>query len=92
MIEQLATSPAQSFLQHRAGHAGVVARQQTRGVKLNHFHVAKGEARTQCHSKSIATFIARGGVVFVHGGATACCKQHGLGLNKPVGTGTYINH
>ena len=40
-VQQIAAGAAQPFLEHRAGHARVRAREQPGGMELHHLHVAQ---------------------------------------------------
>ena len=40
MVQKLPARAAQALFQYRARHPGVIARQESSGVKLHHFHVA----------------------------------------------------
>ena len=92
MADQMAAGTAQPFLQHGSGHSGVITRQQARGVKLHHFHVAQRKARAQGHGQPVHRLVAGRRVILIHGWATAGGHQHGFGAHEPKPARAHIDH
>ena len=90
-VEQMAASAAQAFLQHRAGHARVLAAEQTGRVELHHFHVAQRQALSQRHRKAVHRLVAGRRVVAVHGRAAAGRQQHGLGAHEAEDAAAHVD-
>ena len=78
-VEQIPAGAAQAFLQDRAGHARLGAREQAGRMELHHLHVAQRQAGAQRHGDAVHALVARGRVVAVHGRPAAGGEQHGLG-------------
>ena len=92
MADKLPACPAKAFFQHCSGHAGMVARQQSCGVELHHFHVAQFEACAQRHGQPVHCLVAGGRVVFVHGRPAAGAHQHRFGPHQPEPPRPHVDH
>ena len=91
-VEQISARAAQPFFDNGAGDARVRACDQSRGVKLHHFHIAQRQPGTQCHRHAVAGFVARRRVKLVHGRPAAGGEQYRLRLHEHEFTAADIDH
>ena len=91
-VEQMPAGPAQAFLEHSAGHAGIGSGKEPGGMKLHHLHVAQRQTRAQGHGKPVHALVARGRVVAVHGRPAAGRQQHRLCRDEAELAAANVDH
>ena len=90
-IHQITTGPTQTFLKNRSRHFCFSPGQQAGWVELHHFHIPQRQTPAHRHRQPIHAFVTRGGVIFVHGGATAGRHQHGFGAYQPKFASAHVD-
>ncbi len=91
-VEQMPTGPAQAFLQHGAGHAGVRPGKKSGRMELHHLHVAQRQAEPKRHGEAVHGLVAGRRVIAIHGRAAAGREQHRLRTDEAKFARAHVDH